>query len=64
MRGVNSHEEMKDNIKNEEKLDKDLKVKLGDSLASVGPMAGLQPKPFGFDLIKAPLRESRTISMY
>ena len=41
VRGVNSHEEMKDSIKNEEKLDKDLKVKLGDSLASVVPMDGL-----------------------
>ena len=39
--GVNSHEEMKDNIKNEERLDKHLKVKLGESLASVPPMAGL-----------------------
>ena len=38
---IGSREEMKDNIKNEEKLDKDLKVKLGDSLASVVPMAGL-----------------------
>ena len=61
VRGVNSHEEMKDNIKNEEKLDKDLKVKLGDSLASVGPMAGLQPKPFGFDLIKALLTSVRSL---